>query len=157
MVRPVVVAAEDPRIDALESRIEGQPERRPYGQHILFFDRGEDAPRAWLHVIPIFWLGGQTHVMARSHWLYMARIASTRPLYLAAVFRAWYAMPEFPGLYPLTMISRPAGETARRQHMRLGFAPDEWYAVPGALTFHAATPECALFAPRAARIPRRAS
>ena len=149
-MRPEIVAGDDPRIEAFEARIVPHVERQLHGQHILFTCEGEAAPIAWLHVMPVLWLGGEIHVVERSHWLYMARIASTRPLHLAALFRTWHAMPEFPGLYPLTLISRPAGEQAMQQHLRLGFAPDRWLSIAGTVTFHASGPESAL----CARVPR---
>ena len=143
-MRPEIVSADDPRIDAFEARIVPCPERAVYGQHILF--RREDAREAvaWLHVVPCIWLGGEIHVVERSHWLYMARIAALRPLHLAALFRTWHAMSEFPGLYPLSLISRPVNEIAMRQHLRIGFAPDRWLSIPGTVTYHAASAEFAL-------------
>lgn len=152
-MRPEIVKGDDPRIAAFETRIVPRVEHQIHGQHILFHRSGEAEPIAWLHVMPVIWLGGEIHVVEHSHWLYMARIASARPLHLAALFRTWHAMPEFPGLYPLTLISRPAGEVATRQHQRLGFAPDRWLSIPGTLTFHASGPESALCA-RVPRIPR---
>ena len=141
-----IVSATDPRIAEFEARIVPCPERVLYGQHILFRREGASDAVAWLHVMPCIWLGGEIHVVERSHWVYMARIAVQRPLYLAALFRTWHAMPEFPGMYPLTLISRPVNEIAMRQHLRIGFAPDKWLSTPGTVTYHAASAEFALCA-----------
>lgn len=138
----------DPRIDPLEARIEPMPEREHAGQHILFSCADQAEPAAYLHVMPLFWLGGRMEVVERSHWLYMARIASRRPIYFAALWRAWYAMPEFPALYPVSLITRPT-PAALANTLRLGFAPDPWLVIPNTLTFHAESAELLPYAGRA--------
>lgn len=154
MLLPSLIASTDPRIDPLEARIHPTPERVHAGQYILFCTPGQVEPVAYLHVLPCLWLGGTMHVPERSHWLYMARIASTRPFYFAALWRAWYAMPEFPALFPVTLITRPTPE-AMAATLRVGFAPDAWLSMPGTLTYHAAAPEHLPFASHRSAVAAR--
>ncbi len=145
-MRALRVSSDHPAVADALSRIQPAPAALPHGQHILFFRDGEADPVAWLQAVPCIWLGGELQAIKQSHWLYLARYVGFTVHNGAAAMRAWHALPEFPGLYPLTYVTFPANDDARAWLQRIGFAPDRWLALPGLLTRHALTPRCALFA-----------
>lgn len=123
------------RIDKLESLIVPTPERWNQGNHYIASIQDQDV--GYLQIVPLIWLDGKVIPIESSYWVYIARVVSVHPKYLASMYRAYYKI-QTELKFPVTLISKPTQGHAEDFNAKLGFKPAPF---PGGwLVLHCTTP-----------------